>query len=126
MMVPATCAPTAEPMLRMTVLTPVASRVWCSSTAPTMRLGIAAKAAPTPALVMQLQGRPVRPSRGRGHAEQGGRGDEAAGEERALGAAALADSADDRGDEEGEQAAGGQQQARLGGRQPEAGLAARG
>src|SRR6266508_4058256 len=55
MMVPAICAPTAEPMLRMTVLTPVASPVWCSSTAPTMRLGIAANAAPTPALVMQLQ-----------------------------------------------------------------------
>jgi hypothetical protein len=50
MMVPATCAPTAEPMLRTTVLTPVASPVWRSATAPTMRLGVAAKAAPTPAL----------------------------------------------------------------------------
>jgi hypothetical protein len=33
MMVPATCAPMAEPMLRMTVFVPVASPVWRSTTA---------------------------------------------------------------------------------------------
>src|SRR5438552_2067863 len=63
---------------------------------------------------------------GERQAEQRAGDDQAAGEERRLGAAALADAADKGRDQEGGEPAGGEQEAGPGGRQPEADLTALG
>ena len=98
-------------------VTPVASPVSCASTATTIRFGIAANAAPTPAIMRQAQritsaARAVREGDARA-ARPAVRS--AAGEERQLGAEALADPADERRDEQRDEAAGREQQAGLGG-----------
>jgi hypothetical protein len=61
---------------------------------------------------------------GERQAEQRAGDDEAAGEERRLGAAALADPPNERRDQERGEPTGGEQEAGLGGREPEADLAA--
>src|SRR5207248_5774581 len=63
---------------------------------------------------------------GERQAEQGAGDEEAAGEERRFGAAALADAPDKRRDQEGSKPAGGEQKAGPGGREPEADLSAPG
>jgi hypothetical protein len=94
MMVPATCAPTAEPMLRMTVLTPVASPVWCSSTATTLVIELQRMTRPTESWARDMPRR--APAVTTQPAKKG-----------PFGAPALPDSARDRRDEQREQATGG-------------------
>src|SRR5215207_10608708 len=114
MMLPAAWAPMAEPMLRMIVLTPVASPVSRAETAVTMRLGIAANAAPEPALTRQLQRMTspteswvsASPSSAPATTRQPARNG-------ALEPAALADAPDERRDQQRGEPAGGEQQAGL-------------